>query len=79
MRSITPTNLLASCLVLVTSSSVWQCAQPRIAAFCSAVPGMLASHSALVSCAATSLAFASFRWAVAGLSLPTVADTGSSS
>ena len=61
---MTETNSFASCRERVTSSSVWQCAQPRIDAFCSSVPGKLASHSALVSCDARSRAFVSFRSAV---------------
>jgi len=33
-------------LVRAIRSSVWQCVQPRIDAFCSSLPGKLASHSA---------------------------------
>jgi hypothetical protein len=76
MRSMIGTNAAASWRDRVTNSSVWQWAQPRMSAFCASVPGKLASHSALVSCAARSCVGASVRSAAAGVPAPIVTVDG---
>ena len=65
MRRSTPTNSSAENFERSTRSSVWQLMHSISGSFCSAVPGMLLSHSVLVSCAARSPALRSLRSAVA--------------
>ena len=64
MRSMTVVNLSTSWRDRAIRSSVWQCAHARMEAFSGSVPGKLASHSELESCAARSRACVSFRSAV---------------
>src|SRR2546425_1225566 len=55
----------ASCCERTTRSSVWQPTQLRSSPFCWSVPGTLAIHSPLESCAARSAVFLSLRSSVA--------------
>ena len=76
MRLITWVHSLESCVERTTRSSVWQPTQLSSCAFWSSVPGMLISHSALVSWPARFLVFFSLMSAVAGSMLDTVALAG---
>ena len=60
-------------------SSVWQLMHSISGRFCSAVPGMLMSHSVLVSWAARSLALRSLRSTAAGCAATSAACGPSSS
>src|SRR5580704_17585073 len=67
MRSTIFTRASVSARDRMIRSSVWQCVQFLTEAFCCSLPGRLANHSALESCAARSAVLRSFRSAVAAL------------
>src|SRR5580704_6966695 len=76
MRLSTPTNSSAVNFERTTRSSVWQLMHSISGRFCSAVPGMLANHSELVSWPEMSATLASARSAPAGASAPTSTPAG---
>src|SRR6516225_6413266 len=75
MRSIIFVIASASARDRMTRSSVWQCVQFLIEAFCCSVPGRLRNQSALESCAAGSAVLRSFRSAMV-LPAPTSIELG---
>ena len=76
MRVITCVHSSALCVERAMRSSVWQPTQLSSGAFSSSVPGMLISHSALVSWPARFFVFFSLMSAVAGSMSDTVALAG---
>ncbi len=61
MRLSTPASSAAPNVERTMRSTVWQLMHSISGRFCSAVPGMLISHSVLVSCAARSVVLRSRR------------------